>query len=657
LGPTLEALLEVADTAWKNQAWSDALGAYKQALMIAPPSDRALFASIYTRVGDVKRHQGKPREAEANLEKALEIDPTYREVHEALVALAEEATDFRRVVAHRTRMRTVLADPTQLIQIANVLHDKLDDARGAALALEEARLALPEDRDVSDRLCRLYEAEGNWTRLFELLGELGSAARDRRERAELRFRQADVALGRLRDEARGIACLRSCLDEEPANDQALSALVAVCSRRQEWALLDDVYAKMIDRFATSGDADRAWRTCQRLGLLRRDAMGDVEGAIEAFAGAVQCRPSDVEARAARADLLMTKGDGDGALSELAEMAKREPLRVATYRKLYELHARAGRVDRAWLAATALEELGAADLNHELVIEQYRLPPTEVARPRAAFEERHWRDSIRADRMDEGVAAILRAVARAAATLRVESLRREKRLVSLDPERKQSATGTVSIVRTFVWASQVLHVPLPELYVYDEVPGGLAAVPGDARATAIGPDVLTGTSLQELVFLVSRHLTYYRPEHYVLVFYPTLAELSQLFLSAVEVGLPDMPVSSRGGADGKRLVAGLRKALTDIERKELEMAAARFEERGGRVDLSAWICGVELTATRAGFVLCGDLSVAMRVLRREDRSIAELALDDKRADLLAFSASERLASLRDELSLARRPDEP
>jgi tetratricopeptide (TPR) repeat protein len=650
-GPSLEGLLAVADTAWRNEAWGDALAAYKKALMLASESDGMLCASIYTRLGDVKRRQGKPREAEANFEKVLEIDKADRAVHEALVALAEEAADFRRVVSLRRRMRDALCDPSQLVLVANIFEGKLDDVRGAMIALEEAHAALPEDKDVLDRLLRLYEAGGRWMKIFELFGSLAAAAADPQERAELRFRQADVALGRIRDEERGLAILESCLDDDPVHDKALSALVAVRSRREEWVLLDKAYARLLDRFASTGNADRAWQICTQMGFLRRDSIGDAMGAIDAFEGAVRCRESDVEARAALADLLM-KDDPDRALAELVEMSKRAPERVATYRKLYELHSRAGRTDRAWLAATALEELGAADLDHELVIDQYRLPHTEVAHPSAMFGERHWQESMRAEGTDEAVAAILRAVVRPAAALRIESLRRGKKLVSLNPERKQSTTSTVSIVRTFVWASQVLDVPLPELYVYDHVPGGLAVVQGDARATAIGPAVLAGMPLQELAFVVSRHLTYYRPEHYALVFYPTLPELSTLFLSAVEVGLPDMPISSRGGASGKKLVASLRRLLTDAERKDLEVAAARFDERGGRVDLAAWIRGVELTATRAGFVLSGDLKVAMRVLRRETRSIADVSVAEKRADLLAYSTSEPLAKLRNELSLAR-----
>src|SRR5580658_1117672 len=120
-GPSLEALLEVAETAWKNEAWGDALGSYKKALMLAPASNRALCASIYMRFGDVKRREGKPREAEFNFEKVLEADKTHRLAHEALVALAEEAADFRRVVALRKRMRTALSDPSQLLLVADVL--------------------------------------------------------------------------------------------------------------------------------------------------------------------------------------------------------------------------------------------------------------------------------------------------------------------------------------------------------------------------------------------------------------------------------------------------------------------------------------------------------------------------------------------------------
>jgi tetratricopeptide (TPR) repeat protein len=622
--------------------------------MVTPEGEGARRASIYMRIGEVKRRQHKPREAELNFEKALEIDRKNREAHEALIRLADDANDHRRVVTLRKRAREALEDATQLALIADVLETKLGDPKAAMTLLEEARGLLPGDASVLQRLRRLYEAKERWKKLAEVTGELALAAADAKERAGLRFAQADVTLGRLLDEERGLSILEAVLEDDPAHDKALNALSAVRTRRKEVELLDKTYAKLVDRFAVSGDAERAWQTCKKMGLLRRDAMGDARGAVDAFQGAVRCKPSDVESRAALADLWMTQGDLDAALGELVRMSRLEPLRVATYRKLYELHTKAGRTDRAWLAATALEELGAADIDHHLVVDQYRAHHTEVVRPTAVFDERIWREEIRAEGADEAVAAILRTVGRAAAELRVSTLRKEKKLLSLSPQRKQAETSTASIVRTFVWASHVLDVPLPELYLYDDVPGGLAAVQGDVRATAIGPSVLTGLPLSDLAFLVARHLTYYRPEHYALVFYPTLQELLQLFLTAVELGLPSMPLSSKSGATGKKLVKTLDKLLTDAEREELVKAAGRFEEAGGRVDLAGWIRGVELTATRAGFALAGDLAVAMRVMRRETRNIADVSMDDRRSDLIAYSASEPFAKLREELSLTAKP---
>jgi tetratricopeptide (TPR) repeat protein len=628
--------------------------AYKKALMVAPASEGAQKSSIYMRLGGVKERQGKPREAELNYEKALLADTASREPHDALVALAEHENDFRRVVTLRQRMRVSLDDLSQVALIAEVLEKKLKDPSAAAEILEEARAIQRSDPAILGELRRIYEKQERWRKLIDVMGELAGAAAGAIDRGALRFAQADIALGRLRDEEHGLSWLEAALEEDPTHDKALGALVAVRTQRREWGQLDRAYARLVDRYAASDDPTRAWEMCKRLGLLRRDVVGDGPGAIDAFRGALRCRTDDVESRAALADLLMTTGETQGAFRELELMAAQSPTRIATYRKLFDLHSRAGRADGAWLAATALEELGAADMDHQLVVDQYRAEGTQVVRPSAVFDERTWTERIRAREADEIVGAILRAIARPAAALRVSALRAQKKLPVLPPSSRQAPTSTASIVRTFVWASQILDVPLPELFVCDGVPGGLAAVPADIGTTAIGPEAASGLALQELAFVVARHLAYYRPEHYVLVFYPTLPDLTQLFLSAIEIALPGMPLSSRSGVAGKKLVGGLAKHLKSAEREELERAASQFEEAGGRVDLAAWIRGVELTATRAGFVLSGDLAVAMRVLRRESRSIADLSLDDKRGELLAYSASEGLVRLREEFSIAATP---
>lgn len=163
-------------------------------------------------------------------------------------------------------------------------------------------------------------------------------------------------------------------------------------------------------------------------------------------------------------------------------------------------------------------------------------------------------------------------------------------------------------------------------------------------------MLRGLTARDLAFLAGRHLTYYRPEHYVLVHYPTIGELSALFLGAVKLILPDLAVPGHLAEAAARKRKLLARHVDGDAKKRLDLAVRRFDARDGRVDFAAWVKSVELTAQRAGLLLCGDLRVATGRLRTETRNIAELTLDQKRGDLLAFCASERAARARAMLSV-------
>ena len=233
----------------------------------------------------------------------------------------------------------------------------------------------------------------------------------------------------------------------------------------------------------------------------------------------------------------------------------------------------------------------------------------------------------------------------------------KRLVSLDLSKRQESTSTITAVRAFAWASNVLGIALPEMYIMDNVPGGVAAVQAWSPTTAIGPEVLNNVGVTEVIYIASRHLAYYRPEHYPLVFFPSLGEFTQLFLAALKLGMPDIPIAANEGV--AKLRAQLARLLEDAEKVELVKAAKAIEAKGGKVDLNAYIRGVELTAHRAAFVLAADVHVAMRRIGTEQRAIADVTADDRRHDLLAYLASDGLANVRARLvsSVKAAPSKP
>jgi hypothetical protein len=462
-------------------------------------------------------------------------------------------------------------------------------------------------------------------------------------RSAFRFAAADVALGRIRDDERGLLLLERALDDDPAHDRALHALAAVRAARGEWKELDVSYARLVDRFARQGDVERAWDTCRKLGALRRDKMRDVRGAIEAFAGAVSCKPADVDSRTMLAEMHLARSDEAEACAEFERIVEHAPMRASAYARLFTLHQRAGRVDRAWSAGMVLEELGGADMDQQIVVDQYRLDGP--IRPSCSLDDASWDEMVRAPGADDVIAGVLAAVVDAAATAQVEGLHEARKLVALDPSRQQSAASTVSAVRSFHWAAQVLGVKAPDLFVMEDVPAGIGAVQAAVPSTALGPDVLRGLTTKDLAFLAGRHLTYYRREHYALIHYPTLNELSSLFLAAVKLAMPEVPVPPHLAETVGRVRKALARHINPDERERLAAAVRRLDARDGRVDLAAWVRSVELTAQRAGLLLCGDLRVATARVRNESRTIAELSVDQKRGDLLVYCASEKLARAR------------
>ena len=650
--PAIEPVIASASEARNREQWDVALEHYKKALFLVDAADKASQASLYANVAEVKLAQGKPREAETNFEKALGVSPKHLRSIDALITLAESAKEWARVATYRKRRAEALEEEddqtAELCRLADVYELELTDPRKAVRTLEAANTTHPGDMGILTRLERLYTSQRSWAKLITTLDELCNASTDVTARGAYRFAQADVVLGRLREEPRGLAFLELALDEDPQNDRALSALIAVRTRREEWAELAAIYERLIDRFAGALDRERAWEVCRKLGVLRRDRLLDGPGAIEAMRGAVELRKDDVETRAALAELYAAKGDRALAVSELETVALHSPLRAQTYRRLYDLHTRAQRPDRAWLVATCLEELGASDVSHELVIEQYR--PDGPIRPTIAVEEPWWDECLRAPGADPIVCDVLRAIAMQAITLRTTELVAKKKLLALDPATKQDKASTASVVRTFVWAARALGIEAPDLYLRDDAVSGIAAIPAAVPSTGLGLSVRSGMTVQQLAFLAGRHLTYYRPEHYALVFFPTLAELSSLVLSAVRLVIPGISVPPPPDGDSK-VTTDLGKGLSAENKKLLEDAVARLDERGGKLDLVSWIRHVELTATRTGMLLSGDLRVPMRMLADEKRAVSDLTTEKKRGDLLAFCASDGYGKLRERMGVA------
>jgi tetratricopeptide (TPR) repeat protein len=451
-----------------------------------------------------------------------------------------------------------------------------------------------------------------------------------------------------------VAALEEARAIEPRRAAVLQNLKRGYEVLGRWASALEVSGALVG--VTPMPADRAALRYDQA-RLALDQLQDEEGAVGLLEQALEEDPTHAEARATLTMLRSSLTPPEPIPVPHAETmpppqvtpaGSSDELDPATHAHAFAEHMRAGHNDAAFLSAMALEELSAADVDANLLIEQFR--SVAPVRARGMLDAQGW-ELLRPYGMDEVLTALFGAVSRAGCIARVEQLAARGRLVPLDPATRLDETSTASVVRSFGWAARVLGVRHPDLFVMPDVPGEIAAVRAPEPSTAVGPSVVSGRSAKDLAFLAGRHLTYYRPEHQVLVYFPTRDELSRLLQAAVALTKPDVEPTGEGARNVASLAKRLQRQMSDAEFNDLRRAVWELEVRGGKFSLGAWTRNVELMAARAGLLLSGDLATAMAVVSNETRNIAGLPLDTKRRDLIAFCVSEEHAGLRTRFAVA------
>ena len=95
---------------------------------------------------------------------------------------------------------------------------------------------------------------------------------------------------------------------------------------------------------------------------------------------------------------------------------------------------------------------------------------------------------------------------------------------------------------------------------------------------------------------------------------------------------------------------LTKTVPPQAREQLVAVVQRFVAGKGEADIHRWANAVDLTATRAGFLICNDLDVATRLVQTEPVSIGVADPKDKVRDLILWSISDEYFAVREHLGL-------
>jgi tetratricopeptide (TPR) repeat protein len=429
-------------------------------------------------------------------------------------------------------------------------------------------------------------------------------------------------------------------DAAPSGLLALARYAAGLRQRRAYAELADVYQSMLD----VRERGTTHELARRIGELCRSELGDPWRAIHALEHLLVTDGASAALRFELSELYVATDQRDLALEHCLEGLALEPRDVAGYRRARWLFERTAQIDRAWNAAQALTCLGVADQEEAEAADRHR--PEGLQAATATLTEEHWATGLSHPRRHAALEQVLKLVSTPAMEYR---LAQKKHLWVPDPTLRQDPkTSTTTLCRSLTWTARLLGVPAPELYVHASDRAEMHAAPALQPTTRVSKAFATGLSLPELAFLWGRHLTYFRPDHYLRVFYPTLEEMTSVLLAAMLASDWDPQRVREHDPDTTRLATHLRRTLDESALGLLRAATKKLTPAKGRARLGDWVRSVARVANRAGLLACGDVRVAAEMIHRFPIEAPDV---DEVGDLLQFSLTEAYAELRERLGVA------
>lgn len=649
-----ETIRGIAEVSYRLKDWASALTNYQKVLTSLGEDEVEERTEVYYRLGCIKREQGQAKQAINNFEKALTLNTEHRPTLEALVDVYGKNNDWKQVAAYKRQILDGVYDEEErfklLIEIGEVWGEREKNPPKAIEALEEALQYKPQDHVILHKLLQLYQAAGDWQKMVDTLQSISDVESAPERKARYYYTMAQLYRDKLEDPDRAVELFNAALDQNPQLLESFERINKILTQERNWKQLERNYRKMIHRVAGKGSNDLEFNLWHQLGLIYRDRIGEIPTAIEAFKMASSLRPEDLTERQILSELYESTERYDEAIKEQRNILDQDALRVDPYRALYRLYLHKQTYDEAWCVASAMAFMRKTDAEEQRFFEDYK--PQGMLQVRGRLTNDHWvRHLFHADE-NLYVSKIFEMIAAAALQAKIAQLKMQNKVPVLPPKSKQDpATSTVTFAKTFGWAGQVLGIATPELYVRNDVPGSVVAVPAIPPASVAGQTVLSGFTPQELAFLCGKHLAAYRGEHYIRTLFPTQAELTIMLFAGVMIAAPNTPMPADIARQVQTTAQELAKYMEPVQLEGLRAVVKRFIEEGAKANIKRWSQAVELTACRAGLLVSGDLEIAKKILAAEPTVPGDLTPAEKMKELLVFSVSEHYTALRKALGVS------
>lgn len=649
----VEVLRELALAYFEKKDWDNAFKQYHLLLVHhkdeMTPEERA---ELYFRIGVVKREQGDRRRAINFLDKALEEVPNYRPALEALVETYAMDNQWEQVIGYkRAILDHHVFNPDEryklLVEIAELWQGKVKNPQKAIQTYNEALELKRESNNVLlMKLLTLYQETKQWSRVIETVTKMSEAEKDPAKKSRYAYTVASIYNNEIKNPDEAVNWYNAALDLNPNDLKAFEKINQILTAKKDFKQLERAYRKMLHRIAGKGNRDLEFQLWHALGLIYRDRLNKKPEAITAFESASKIKPEDETETKILAELYTVVGDSQKAIDAWMTLLRREINNPTALKAVYDLHYTARQYDKAWCVANTMCFLlrEHAPQDARAFYEQYK--PRRPLAPQSRLDEERWIKDLFHPDEDPFVGKMFACILPA---LRRVKVRPVTQLGFTAADQQNPQTSSVALVRAMGLAAAALNLPqMPAIFLRPQQPGGLAYLPSEPWASVSGASLLQGMQPVELQFIAAKHMSYYRPEHYVRTLFPTVAELTVLLLAAIKLVKADFAVPQEVMPTVQTLAQQMQQDPVNLE--GLRKVVKIFLDQGGQVNIKKWFQSVELTACRAGFLLCGDLEVSKKMIAMEPGLPGDVSPTEKLKDVVLFSISEPYFRLREALGI-------
>ncbi|HKE15362.1 MAG TPA: tetratricopeptide repeat protein [Kofleriaceae bacterium] len=332
------ALAEVERLAEAVGRWSEVAARLRG--IVDTVESQAVKLPLYAKLGAVQLDRERDLDAaERTFRAVLDIEPDSAAALSSLERIYRERRDrasLAEVLWRRGELAFDAAEKRGCLAEVAQLREELGDAAGAAVAWHAVLEIDDGDADALGHLAAIYEREREWAKLIQVLETSARFAGQPGDERALRARIARLWADQVGDLDQAVGAWQAAADLEAGNDEALSALEDLHTRRGDLGAVQDVLHRRLE--AAGRDADRV-AVMERLARLAEQrgstdeavhelhAILDLDGAhlrafdeLERLLGAARRWHDLVELHRRRAEAERERGDGDGEMRALIKAA-------------------------------------------------------------------------------------------------------------------------------------------------------------------------------------------------------------------------------------------------------------------------------------------------------------------------------------------------